>query len=217
MIMTHSLHRQGNLDKLKHDYVWQPYPTQNVNDDKNPENFSVIIDLVEELGSVNWGDIKTGPKASVEPKTIKEKLKKESRIRGVFTEKTQVVEFLKKMKKLDLGLSLVISGLTDDVLDACNQAELKPHSINLSLGIWGKKELLPPNEILEITTMCGHHMVSTNIVKATAEIVRSGKLTPEKAGKELAKLCPCGIFNPDRASDVLKTHYCQCKQDKKPG
>jgi hypothetical protein len=202
--MTHSLHRRGDVASLRHDYVWQPYPAQNINDKNLPEKFSAIVDIVEELGSVNWGDIKTGPKVAVDAATIKGKLTQKSRIRGVFTEKAQVMEFLRRMKKLDTGLSLVVSGITAEVLDACRETGLKPHSVNLSLGVWGKKELLPPEEILEATTMCGHHMVSANVVKLTAERVKNGAVSPEEGGRSLAGLCPCGIFNPERASMLLR-------------
>lgn len=202
--MTHSLHRRGSLASLSHDYVWQPYPAQNINDKNLPEKFGAIIDIVEELGSPNWGDIKTGPRVAVDAATIKEKLTQKSRVRGVFTEKAQVEEFLRRMKALDTGLSLVISGITDKVLDACRETGLKPHSVNLSLGVWGKKELLPPEEVLEVTTMCGHHMVSSSIVRLIAERVRKGALTPQQGGRRLAGLCPCGIFNPERASALLE-------------
>ena len=190
---------------MEGDYVFQPYPAKGINDDNLPEKFGRIIDIVEEIGTPNWGDVKTGPKVSVSVDEIKEKLSKKSRVRGVLTGRGDVVEFLKKMKEADIGLSLVISGLTDEVLGACREAGLKPHSINVSLGIWGKKELLPEESVLEITTMCGHHMVSPKIVRALAKRVARGAMTPEAASEKLAKLCPCGIFNPVRAAELLKT------------
>ena len=190
---------------MEGDYVFQPYPAKGINDDNLPEKFRRIIDIVEDIGTPNWGDVKTGPKVSVSVDEIKEKLSKKSRVRGVLTGRGDVVEFLKKMKEADIGLSLVISGLTDEVLAACREAGLKPHSINVSLGVWGKKELLPEETVLEITTMCGHHMVSPNIVRALAKRMVRGAMTPEAAGEKLAKLCPCGIFNPIRAAELLKT------------
>ncbi len=203
--MTHSLHRGGSRKSLEGDYVFQPYPARGINDDNLPEKFGRIIDIVEDIGTPNWGDVKTGPKVSFSVDEIKGKLSKRSRVRGVLTGRGDVVEFLKRMKEADIGLSLVISGLTNEVLGACREAGLKPHSINVSLGVWGKKELLPEESVLEITTMCGHHMVSPKIVRALAKRVAKGAMTPEAAGEKLAKLCPCGIFNPVRAAELLKT------------
>ena len=203
--MTHSLHRRGSRKSLEGDYVFQPYPARGINDDNLPEKFGRIIDIVEDIGTPNWGDVKTGPKVSFSVGEITAKLSKRSRIRGVLTGRGDVVEFLKRMKEADIGLSLVISGLTDEVLGACREAGLKPHSINVSLGVWGKKELLPEESVLEITTMCGHHMVSPKIVRALAKRVSGGTMTPEEAGEKLAKLCPCGIFNPVRAAELLRS------------
>ncbi len=203
--MTHSLHRRGSRKSLEGYYVFQPYPARGINDDNLPEKFGRIIDIVEDIGTPNWGDVKTGPKVSFSVDEIKGKLSKRSRVRGVLTGRGDVVEFLKRMKEADIGLSLVISGLTNEVLGACREAGLKPHSINVSLGVWGKKELLPEESVLEITTMCGHHMVSPKIVRALAKRVAKGAMTPEAAGEKLAKLCPCGIFNPVRAAELLKT------------
>ena len=56
---------------------------------------------------------------------IKGKLIQKSRVRGVFTEKSQIVEFLKRIKKLDTSLSLVVSGIATKVPDAYRETGLK--------------------------------------------------------------------------------------------
>jgi hypothetical protein len=33
--------------------------------------------------------------------------------------------------------------------------------------------------------------------------VKDGKVSPEKASLEFAELCPCGIFNQERAKELL--------------
>ena len=212
--MTHSLHRRGTKKSLKNDFVWQPYPAKGINDDNLPEKYHKIINIAENVGTPNWGDVKTGSKIDVGIEKIIEKLSSRSRIRGVFTEKSNLVKFLLMMKEEDIGLSLVISGLMDEVLDACSQVNLKPHSINLSLGIWGKKELLPNDEILEVTTMCGHHMIAPKIVEDMIEKVQEGHFTPEIAAKRLAKLCPCGIFNNVRAAELIRTKTARARKRK---
>ena len=74
-----------------------------------------------------------------------------------------------------------------------------------SLGRIGRTDLLPPNEILEIATMCGHSMVSVNFINEMIEKCRKGKCTPEQAAAELFKPCMCGIFNTDRAAMLIRT------------
>ena len=201
--MTHSLHRRGSRSSLEKDFVWQPYPAKGINDDDLPEKWSRIIDIVEEVGTPNWGDVKTGPKVSRSVEEIRSGLTKRSRVRGVFTSKEKVSDFLRRMKEADIGLSVVVSGLRDEVLEACSSARLKPHSVNLSLGVWGKRELLAEEEVLEVTTMCGHHMVAPQIVITLSEMVMRGSMTSEEAGRRLAKLCPCGIFNQERAAELI--------------
>lgn len=58
---------------------------------------------------------------------------------------------------------------------------LQPHTINLSLGIRGKKELPPGPEVLELTTMCGHALVARNLVRKAVAEVRAGRMAPEEA------------------------------------
>ena len=199
--MTHSLHRCGKLQEK--DFVWLLYHVKGVNDQNFVERLRKAIGIVEEVGSVNWGDVKSGPIVSVPLAEIKEKVTEKSRIRGAFTSRDQVIRFLKKMKEADLGFCVIISGLLDQVFSACQEAGVKPHTMNYSLGVFGNKKLLADENTLAITTMCGHHMIPDEFVAETRQCVKEGKLSPEKASLEFAKLCPCGIFNQERAKDLL--------------
>ncbi len=135
---------------------------------------------------------------------IKSKISDQSRLRGAFTKKEQVAEFLRMIKEKELGISVIISGLLDETLEACQEAGLTPHTINFSLGVWGKKELLPSDDVLAITTMCGHHMIPPGLVEEVMEQVKKGKMSPQEGGLKLALCCPCGIFNQVRAAKLLK-------------
>ncbi|HHW01405.1 MAG TPA: hypothetical protein GXX35_01055 [Thermoanaerobacterales bacterium] len=203
-MMTHSLHRSGTLESLKGDYVWFMYQAKGINDTNIKEKAEEFIAAAELVGSENWGDVKTGPIVSYPKEYIKQNIGNKSRLRGVFTSRKQVTEFLSIIKQKNLGISVVISGLLDEVLQACKEAGVTPHTINYSLGIWGKKELLPDDDILSITTMCGHHMISPNLVKKLVLDVKKGKITPEKAAWKLATFCPCGIFNQVRAEKLIE-------------
>jgi hypothetical protein len=124
-------------------------------------------------------------------------------VHAVWDNPETVTQFLKELKKADMGLSVVVSGIFDSVDECCKKAGLKRHTVNFSLGIWGKTEKLPPDDILEVTTMCGHGLVSAKLVKSMVEEIKTGKKTPEDAAKVLTPLCPCGIFNPLRATKLL--------------
>ncbi len=200
--MTHTLHRQGPL--LDEDFVWLMYQAKGINDKDIKSKALAFVDAAEACHSENWGDVKSGNILEMSPEEIRRNISDKSRLRGVFTTKEQVVKFLEIIKEKDLGISVVISGLLDEVLPACKEAGVTPHTVNFSLGVWGKKSLLPSEEVLAITTMCGHHMVSAGLVQKLASDVKKGRTTAEKAAKRLAQVCPCGIFNHVRAQKLLE-------------
>lgn len=202
--MTHSLHRSGDIESQKKDFNWFMYQTKGVNDKNIKPKALEFIAVAEAVGSENWGDVKTGPITQYPAEVIKERISDKSRIRGVFTRREQVVEFLKRIKEKDLGQSVVITGVLSEVLPACEEAGVIPHSINYSLGVWGKKDKLPDDVTLSITTMCGHHMIPPKFVKHIMEQVEKGRLTAEQGAIKLANFCYCGIFNQVRCADIIQ-------------
>ena len=207
--MTHSLHRSGKIESQKRDFNWFMYQTKGVNDkDIRPKALEFIA-AAEAVDSENWGDVRTGPITRFSSEEIREKITDKSRIRGVFTKKAQVVEFLKRIKEKDLGQSVVITGVLSEVLPACKEAKVQPHSINYSLGVWGKKEYLPDDITLSITTMCGHHMIPPKFVKHIMEQVEKKRLTPEEGAVRLSDFCYCGIFNQVRCAEIIKENVTQ--------
>ncbi len=210
--MTHSLHRSGDIESQKKDFVWFMYQTKGVNDKNIKPNALEFIAAAEAVGSENWGDVKTGPKIFYSVEEIKDKITDKSRLRGVFTRRDQVVDFLKRIKEKDTGMSVVIAGVLSEVIPACKEAGVRAHTVNYSLGVWGKKDKLPDDTTLSITTMCGHHMISPKFVKHVMKRVERGKLTSEEGALELAKFCYCGIFNQVRCTDILKANIASSEQ-----
>ena len=202
--MTHSLHRSGDIESQKHDFVWFMYQTKGVNDVGIKPKALEFIAAAEAVGSENWGDVKTGPVTRFSSQEIKDKLSDKSRLRGVFTRKEQVVEFLRRIKEKDTGMSVVISGILDEVMPACKEAGVTPHSINYSLGVWGRKDKLPDATTLSVTTMCGHHMIPPKFVKHIIRQVETGKMTPEQGALRLSDFCYCGIFNQVRCAEIIE-------------
>jgi hypothetical protein len=122
----------------------------------------------------------------------------------VFTDYDVAASVLKELAEADLGISVVVSGVMDGIVEMCRTSGLKIHTSEHSAGILGKTEKLPDEPILEITTMCGHALVAANLVQEMVRGVKKGKKTVEEAAVELAKPCMCGVFNPKRAEQVLR-------------
>lgn len=203
--MTHSLHRSGDIESQKKDFNWFMYQTKGVNDAGIKPKALEFIAAAEAVGSENWGDVKTGPITRFTSEEIREKISDKSRIRGVFTKREQVIGFLKRIKEKDLGQSVVITGVLSEVLPSCKEAGVIPHSINYSLGVWGKKDKLPDDTTLSITTMCGHHMIPPKFVSYIMKQVEANKMTPEQGAIRLSDFCYCGIFNQVRCAEIIDT------------
>lgn len=202
--MSHSLHRSGSIESQKHDFVWFMYQTKGVNDKHIKPKAMIYIEAAEHQGSENWGDVKTGPITRFDAAEIKEKISDKSRIRGVFTKRDQVIGFLKEVKAADVGQSCIITGLLSEVIPCCHEAGVTPHSANFSLGVWGNKGILPDEDTLSITTMCGHHMIPPKFVQYVVDQVDKGRMSPEEGAIKLSDFCYCGIFNQVRCSEIIQ-------------
>lgn len=192
--MTHSLHRKGNISNLKNDFVIIAMLAANIND-KNvfPDAKERHLRIGEIFKNNNPSNMLKEAGWSVS-----------SIIQACFSNKEDVMNILKILKEEDLGISIVVSGLISEIREICKEVGLKMHTINLSLGEFGNKSLLPSEKTLEITTMCGHHCVSSQSVEYYVEQIKKNKITIEKAAEKLTAPCICGIFNTDRAIQVLK-------------
>jgi hypothetical protein len=100
---------------------------------------------------------------------------------------------------------VIISGVTDVVQQCMDEAGLgRIHSLEYSLGTWGRTERLPDFEILKTTTMCGHAMIGDNLVRKMVRDVKRGRRTVEECCVDLAKLCTCGNYNVTRGIRLLE-------------
>jgi hypothetical protein len=69
--------------------------------------------------------------------------------------------------------------------------------------VWGRTDLLPDPEVLSITTMCGHGLISISLIKNVVDRVRSGQLNLDKAARIISGPCICGMTNPVRIKLVI--------------
>ena len=189
--MTHSLYRKGAIEDLKNDYVIISMLARGFND-KSPEVKKNHLRLGEILKQHNPTNLLMDAVWNVS--TV---------IQGCFSDIRDIKEILRTVNEEDLGVSVVVSGLISEVKNVCDEVGLKMHTVNLALGEFGKKELLPSEKTLEITTMCGHHCVSSQSIEHYVDQIKKGKISLEKAAEKLTSPCICGIFNTKRAMQVL--------------
>jgi len=202
--MTHTLHRRGDLESLSEDYVMLIMASRDVNLEGSEEKMKQIWDLLSrhEADLVNYGNITAGNSRQIQ---IRELGKHPSRLmHAVFKDRERLKSCLREIKERNFGLSVVISGIYEEVEKICEEIGLKPHTVEYSLGVHGRTDKLPDEEVLDITTMCGHAMVSPNLVLHMAKEIKEGRINSEDAAKDLCKGCACGIFNPFRAEKLLR-------------
>ncbi len=124
-------------------------------------------------------------------------------VTGVYTSEKDVEGVIRDLAEADLGFSVVVSGIFNNVFGICERVETGPHTVNMSMETIGRTELLPEDRILEITTMCGHSLISQHLVRHLIDRVRKGAMTAEEAALELGKQCVCNFFNPFRAAKII--------------
>ena len=201
--MTHTLHRQGTVENLADDYPMLTIRARGYNDG-SLWRMQKVLEIASRYPIVNFGDIKNGSKFTLTLHDILDSSDDNLPIlHMVFADKADAIRFMQALKAADLGISVVASGLFTELFQCCKEAGLTPHTANYSLGLLGRAEKLPPREILEITTMCGHSLIPAGLAKRLIADVAEGKVSPEKAAEKLARNCLCGIFNPKRAARLL--------------
>lgn len=201
--MTHTLHRQGTRENLSHDYPLVAVMAHGINDKGGGPKLGRFLEICWKHGPVNLGDMKQGSVFTYDAEKIYQNVSDTTIVECVFDDLNKVEAVLLELKEEELGVPVVVSGLTDKVKECCKKVGLEIHTVAQSLGVWGDTVRLPSKEILEITTMCGHAMVSSSLVEMMIEDIKKGTITPEKAAEKLAKPCECGIFNPSRAAELL--------------
>lgn len=204
--MTNTLHRQGKTENLKQDYVIFMTTATGINREKSASQVREFTRICQKYNPINIGNIKQGNiyQDDIEIEKLIANLGDGAGSTAVFTDLDTVQKVIDELIRADLGISINISGLLEEVRGCCHKAGITRHSTEHSLGFWGAKERLPEREILEINTLCGHGMVSFNFVRKMIEYVKLRRLTPKKAARIMAKCCECGAFNPARAEKLLE-------------
>lgn len=202
--MTHTLHRLGSYESLSHDFCVLVRTASGYNDTQASrdmaEQFVCLalthnpVNIGNHAGNIHVCGI--GP--------IREYIRIKGSCNVVFACQGDLKGFIKDLQAINFSLSVTVSGLEDLVREVCSDCGIVPHSVNMSLGMFGKMSTLPRPEVLEITTMCGHHQVFPYLVEDTVRKIRNGVLTSREGALRVLQPCPCGVFNLKRAEQILR-------------
>lgn len=197
--MTHTLNRIGlSEEKPGEEIVFLCM----VHDKEKPTKADRLKEVTRIVAKYNPINI-VGRPLGFDDQSIMELTKKVGIVTAVFTNKDDALEMVKEIKDKQLGLSVVISALFSDVHEICENLSIDEHTYHISLGVYGQTNLLPDMDILSITTQCGHHMVSPNLVKHVVTKIRKGKMAAQEAAELLVRPCACGLINHERVKKTL--------------
>lgn len=218
--MTNTLHRYGNAQSFRDDYVVFAIPSRGKNDENSVPKLRRFLEMALPFHPVNLGDARHGsalrPSRSMSPTShwyreaepdflgVIQGLDTPTTAAAVFDNRVAAEDFVKAVVEADLGLSVNISTSIDGAEQCCAAAGLCRHSLGYSLGFQGKTEHLPNEDVLGVSTMCGHGMVSASLAKKMIDWVKEGRRTPKQAASYLARFCSCGVFNPSRAARLIQ-------------
>jgi hypothetical protein len=196
----------GKPENLSDDYVILAMSAKGINEEGSAAKLRQFLRITLGHDPVNFGDMKTGNRFQFDAEEMMAMTRDTSIAHAVFTDIDTVAEVLGEIKEAELGVSVVVSGLFEPVRECCKRIGQRPapHSIEHSLGVWGRTDKLPEDSVLEIATMCGHGLVSFNLVREALDDVKGGRATPQEAARRLAEPCVCGIFNLTRAAKLLE-------------
>jgi hypothetical protein len=218
--MTNTLHRYGDAESFKDDYIVFAIPARGFNDLTAVEKQRRFLEIARKHNPVNLGDASHGgmfrPSRDLNPtvhwrrdaapdiESVVNCVSCPSTVAAVFDNEDTTVAFIKELKEADLGLSVNISASLDSAQECARRAGLERHSVEYSLGFFGQTDRMAERHTLELATMCGHGMLSFNFVRKLVEWVKQGRRSPEQASATLARFCSCGVFNPTRACRLLE-------------
>ena len=227
--MTNTLHRYSehyafertpNPEPVRDDYIVFAMASRGLNDENLVEKYRRFLRLALKHKPVNIGDATKGgmlrprqdmnPTAhwrrdnTLDPEQVIAGIEGHTTVAAVFDNYEAMKAFVEELKAADLGISINISAPIDDARCCCQESGITRHSVEYSVGFRGRVDKLRDGTTLELSTMCGHGMVSANFARKMIEWVKENRRTPEEAARYMARFCICGVFNIHRAEGIIK-------------
>jgi len=227
--MTNTLHRYSehyafertsNPEPIKDDYIVFAMASRELNDDNLVEKYRSFLQLALKHKPVNIGDATKGgilrprqdmnPTAhwrrdhSPDPEQVIAGIEGHTTVAAVFDNYEAIMRAFVELECAQLGISINISAPMDDARRCCEETGITRHSVEYSIGFCGRVDKLPDGTTLELSTMCGHGMVSANFARKMIDWVKENRRSPQEAARYLARFCICGVFNVHRAERIIK-------------
>ncbi len=226
--MTNTLHRFSDhyarepgddARPVTDDFIVFAMASKGVNDDDLVRKYRAFMKLALEHGPVNVGDATHGgwlrPQKDLtpanhwrrehrpDPEAVLRGIDGPTTVAAVFDTFEKMRAFVEALAKADIGVSVNIAAPMDAAHRCCRDVGLPRHSVEYSIGFRGRLERLPEARTLELSTMCGHGMVSAAFARKMLDWVRENRRTPAEAAAYMARFCSCGVFNTKRAERLL--------------
>jgi hypothetical protein len=218
--MTNTLHRYGDSESFYDDYLIFASPSSGRNDKDSVPKLKAFLEMALPFNPVNIGDPVHGGALrpardlstvanwkrdmTLDFRAVIDGIDEPASVVAIFDNQDSASQFLKKVVEADLGLSVNISTSIEGAEQCCQFAGIPRHSVGYSLGFEGAIEKLPNTQLLKLTTMCGHGMISASLAKKMIDWMKEGRRTSDEAVTYMARFCSCGVFNPVRAKRILE-------------
>ncbi len=226
--MTNTLHRYSEHyafeppaepQPVSNDFIVFAMASRGVNDDDLITKYRAFLGLALKHHPVNIGDATKGgtlrPQQDLNPTAHWKRdqlpnpaeviagIEGHTTVAAVFENYADMTAFVADVRAANLGISVNISAPIEAAQRCCRETGIVRHSVEYSLGFCGRVEKLPDSTVLELSTMCGHGMLSANFVKKMIEWVKENRKSPEQAATYMARFCTCGVFNLAKAAAIL--------------
>src|ERR1017187_3799920 len=152
--MTNTLHRYGDAESFRDDYVVFAICSRGKNDEESVPKLRKFLEMALPFHPVNLGDARHGgalrPSKSLSPvshwkrdtqpdfQAVIDGLDTPTTAAAVFDNRMSAEDFVKSVKAADLGLSVNISTSIEGAEQCCHEADICRHSVGYSLGFEGK-------------------------------------------------------------------------------
>jgi hypothetical protein len=216
--VTNTLHRYGSAKSFEDDYIIFAIPCKGMNDQGAVEKLKTFLEISSRHDPVSIGNSELGsyrPSRKLAPSVhwardtrpdhsrVIEAVHSLRTVAAVFDSRRKAESCLRDVIAADLGLSVNVATSVEGAREVAAACGIKRHSVEYSLGFDDPHDRLPSGGVLQLSTMCGHGMVSSALAAKMLDLVREGRRSPDQAAVTLARFCPCGAFNPVRAKRLL--------------